>query len=134
MPEERSAQPARPARSARSRRRRAVVRTALLGVLLVGFLFVFVYPTRTFLDQRAETNRTRAQLELLRSENAKLATDDKKLKSDAEIERIARESFGLVRPGEKAFVILPVPTTATAAPTTTSSSPTTTTKARAATP
>ena len=58
--------------------------------MLVGLLFAFVYPTRTFLDQRADTGKARAQLELLRSENAKLAREAKKLQSDTEIERRAR--------------------------------------------
>jgi len=43
-----------------------VVRAALASVVLVGLLFAFVYPTRTFLDQRDDTNRARAQLALLK--------------------------------------------------------------------
>ena len=46
-------------------RRRPSMRTALFLVVLVGLLFAFVYPTRTFLDQRADTNKARAQLEVL---------------------------------------------------------------------
>ena len=42
------------------------MRTALFLVVLVGLLFAFVYPTRTFLDQRSDTNKARAQLEVLR--------------------------------------------------------------------
>ena len=33
-------------------------------------MFVFVFPTRTFLDQRDETNKARAQLAVLQAENA----------------------------------------------------------------
>ncbi|HEX9467335.1 MAG TPA: septum formation initiator family protein, partial [Acidimicrobiia bacterium] len=51
------------------------------------------------------------RLELLQSENAKLAGESKLLSSDAEIERLARERYGLVKSGEKAFVIVPAPTT-----------------------
>jgi cell division protein FtsB len=90
--------------------RKAIVRAALGSVVLVGLLFAFVYPTRTFLDQRADTNRARAQLELLRSENERLAQETKKLQSDSEIERRGR-AYGLVRPGERPFVIIPEPTT-----------------------
>jgi cell division protein FtsB len=79
-------------------------------VVLVGLLFAFVYPTRTFLDQHNETNKARAQLELLRSENKKLAHESKLLQSDPEIERRAR-AYGLVAPGERPFVIIPTPTT-----------------------
>ena len=92
-----------------------MARGALLSVLLVGVLFAFVYPTQTFLDQRSATTKAREQLDLLRSENAKLAdaTGDQ---NDDEIARIAREFYGLVKPGETPFVILPAPTTTTAPP------------------
>ena len=88
------------------------MRLALFLVVLVGLLFAFVYPTRTFLDQRADTNKARGQLEVLRSENARLARESQRLSTDAEIERIARERYGLVKPGERSFVVLPAPTTA----------------------
>ena len=75
------------------------MRGALLSVVLVGILFAFVYPTQTFLDQRSRTQKARAQLELLRTENAKLADASRKLHDDAEIARIARQLYGLVKPG-----------------------------------
>ena len=99
---------AKPDRTVRAGRRKATGRAALGSVVLVGLLFAFVYPTRTFLDQRADTNRARAQLELLQTENTKLARETKKLKSDSEIERRGR-AYGLVRPGERPFVIIPAP-------------------------
>ena len=102
---------------ARAGRRKATARAALGSVVLVGLLFAFVYPTRTFLDQRADTNKARAQLELLQAESAKLARETKKLKSDSEIERRGR-AYGLVKPGERPFVIIPAPPAAPpAAPT-----------------
>ena len=100
-------------------KRRSPVRGALLAVICVGLLFAFVYPTRTFLDQRDQMNRSKQQLSLLEQQNAKLAAEAKKLGSDAEIERLARERYGLVKPGERAFVIVPTPTTTTTPPTTT---------------
>jgi len=110
------------ARAGAQPRPRLSLRTALFLVALVGLLFAFVYPTRTFLDQRAETNDARTQLSTLQSENARLARESKRLSTDSEIERLARQKYGLVKPGERAFVILPAPTTtalpapATAAP------------------
>ena len=91
------------------------MRTALFLVVLVGLLFAFVYPTRTFLDQRESTNKARAQLELLQSENARMGGEAKKLSTDSEIEKLAREKYGLVKPGERPYVILPAPTTSTVA-------------------
>ncbi len=84
------------------------MRFALAGVVLVGLLFAFVYPTRTFLDQRADTNRAREQLALLRSENAKLDKIAERLQDPAEIEKLARR-WGLVKPNEAAFVVVPAP-------------------------
>ena len=99
------------------------MRLALFLVVLVGLLFAFVYPTRTFLDQRSDTNKARSQLEVLRSENARLQHESARLSTDAEIERIARERYGLVKPGERSFVILPAPTTAPPAPSPTTVAP-----------
>jgi cell division protein FtsL len=92
------------------------MRLALFLVVLVGLLFAFVYPTRTWLDQRNETNKARSQLEVLRGENARLARESKRLSTDAEIERLAREKYGLVKPGERPFVILPAPSSSTTPP------------------
>jgi cell division protein FtsB len=85
------------------------MRLALFLVVLVGLLFAFVYPTSTFLDQRDQTNKARAQLAVLQSQNARLSRDSKALSTDSEIERLAREKYGLVQPGERPFVILPAP-------------------------
>jgi cell division protein FtsL len=85
------------------------MRLALFLVVLVGLLFAFVYPTRTFLDQRAETNKAREQLEVLQTENARLGRESQRLSTDSEIERLAREKYGLVRPGERAWLVLPAP-------------------------
>jgi cell division protein FtsB len=92
------------------------VRGALLSVVLLGVLFAFVYPTQTFLDQHGQTTKARAQLDLLRAENAKLADASRKLHDDDEIARIARQQYGLVKPGETPYVILPAPTTTTTTP------------------
>jgi cell division protein FtsL len=101
----------REARAKRLRIQRPSMRLALILVVLVGLLFAFVYPTRTFLDQRHDTNKARAQLEVLQAENARLARESRRLSTDSEIERLAREQYGLVRPGERPFVILPAPST-----------------------
>ena len=97
----------------RVRRRHVAVRTALFLVVVVGLLFVFVYPTRTFLAQRKESADARSQLTLLHAENAKLAAEAKRLQRDDVVEGLARQQYGLVKPGETPYVILPAPTTTT---------------------
>jgi cell division protein FtsL len=114
--EEREPKPRKPRKS---HKRRSQLRGALLAVICVGLLFAFVYPTRTLLDQRDQMNRANDQLNVLEQQNAKLKQEAKQLSSDAEIERLARENYGLVKPGERAFVIVPTPTTTTTPPTTT---------------
>jgi cell division protein FtsB len=78
-------------------------------VVLVGALFLFVFPTRTYLAQRRSLHAARDRVHVLSVQNRELAARVKKLDTDDEIERIAREQYDLVRPGEEAYAILPAP-------------------------
>ena len=107
--------------SPRVRRRRALLATVLLGLLLIAFLFAFVYPTRTFLRQREQISAAERRLEELQHQTGRLERENAKLNTPAEIERIAREQYGMARPGETPYVLLPgAPSTTTP----TSSTPT----------
>ena len=102
-----------------NRRRGAVVYLVLASLLVVALLFVFVFPTRSYLSQRHELAQAENRLELLRSQRKQLDREAKKLGTDAEIERLAREKYHLVKPGEQAYVVIPSdPTTTAPAPTT----------------
>lgn len=94
-------------------------------MVVIALLFVFGFPARSLLAQRHERARARAQLELLKDQNAKLERESKRLRDNAEIERIARERYGLVRPGETPYVVVPPSTTAPAPSTTAPKSATT---------
>ena len=111
------------------RRRRALLVATLGGLVLVGLLFAFGYPTRTFLQQRAQIHATERHLANLRRATASLDRQSRQLQSDAAVERIAREQYGLVRPGETPYVLVP-----TVPPTTPTTTPTTTPARSAATP
>jgi cell division protein FtsB len=89
------------------RRRRALLTVALLGLLIVGSLFAFVYPTRTFLHQRDDLQTAERRLDVLRAQTHRLRAASKRLQGDAEVERIARGEYGLVRPGETSYVVVP---------------------------
>ena len=102
--------------SPRTRKRRTVIFTVMIGLALVGFLFAFVYPTRTYLDQRGLIRSAEERLDLIQRETEELQADTERLKGDAEVERIAREQYGLVRPGETPYVIVPETTPTTVAP------------------
>ena len=107
----RSSRSPRSPRSPRSRGRHSTLVLLLLGLALVAALFAFVYPTRTFLHQRRELNGAERQLQVLHDTTKSLQHDSERLQSDAEVERRAREDYGLVRPGETPYVLVPSPPT-----------------------
>jgi cell division protein FtsB len=79
------------------------------GACVVGLLAVGVFPTRTFLDQRADTRESEQRLSVLRDQNEALTERMDRLTTNEEIERLAREQYNLVFPGEEAYVLLPAP-------------------------
>lgn len=82
------------------------VLTATVGVAI---MFLLVFPTRAFLSQRAQLSHVSSQDAALTASNRHLAAEASKLDTDAEIEKIAREQYGLVRPGQEAYAIVPAP-------------------------
>ena len=70
---------------------------------------VGVFPTRAVLDQRAEVREAEQRLSVLRGQNGEMAEQLAKLDTPEEVERIAREQYNLVRPGEEAYSVLPAP-------------------------
>ena len=101
--------PRRPADEGPSRRRlrRATVWPLLGVVVVIAVLFVGVFPTRTFLAQRGAVARAEEQLRVITAENERLDERIDALNTPDEIERLAREQFELVRPGEQPYVVLP---------------------------
>jgi cell division protein FtsB len=76
---------------------------------LVGALLLSLFPARAYLDQRRQRDSLAAQVAALAEGNAALDARVAQLQTDAEIERLARERYLLVRPGEEAYTILPTP-------------------------
>jgi len=87
--------------------RSRVFSAVLAAVLLVAAVFLFALPGRDYLSQRRSLNAAEVKVQVLAAQNAKLDQQRQHLQTDAEIERIAREQYGLVRPGEEAYAILP---------------------------
>lgn len=93
-------------------RQRRVARTLGVaggGVCVVGILAVFVFPTRTFLDQRAATSDAQERLAVLRAQNEVMEQRLAELEDPEVIEQLAREQYNLVLPGEEAYAVLPAP-------------------------
>jgi len=77
------------------------------GLVAIGVLFLAVFPARTYLDQRHQRQQVTAEIRATDASNKALEQRIKNLNTDAEVERLAREQYNLVRPGEEAYAILP---------------------------
>ena len=92
-------------------RRPGAAAVTLLFLLMGAAFLTQVVPYRQIIETQREVATARAELQALESENAELGADVAALQTDAEIERLAREKLGYVRPGEKAYVVLDPPGT-----------------------
>lgn len=94
-----------------SRMRRAGRLLGLVGgsAALFGVLAVAVFPTSTYLDQRGDTSEAEQRLAVLRDQNEAYEERVQRLQTAEEIERLAREQYNLVFPGEEAYAVLPSP-------------------------
>ncbi len=84
---------------------------AVAGVALLG-----VFPVRAYLDQVEQRKELAERVHTLSERNRALAEEAAVLESDDAIERLARDRYHLVRPGEEAYAILPVDPPPAAAP------------------
>lgn len=91
---------------------RTAVRALLVAVVAGGILFLFLLPARTWLEQSHAMSAAQRRVSVLSQENAALTNRVNQLHSTAYIEQVARQQYGLVMPGEKAFgILLPEATT-----------------------
>ena len=84
-------------------------RLVVAFVIFIAILFGAVYPTRTYLAQQRQLRAVHRTLALFKQQNGHLEAEANRLQSDDEIERIARARFNLVKPGEEAYAVVPVP-------------------------
>ena len=86
-------------------RRTVNVLIASFVVVVIAGLFAFVFPTRALLETRNDRDRMAQDVAKLRAENKELEQKAKSLETDAAVEREARDHFGLVKPGETAYIV-----------------------------
>lgn len=79
------------------------------GAAVLGALAIGLFPTQTFLEQRADTAEASERLAVLRAQNDAFEERIERLETDEEIERLAREQYNLAYPGEEAYAVLPAP-------------------------
>lgn len=82
-------------------------RFALL-VVLVGLLGLYVGPARSYFTTRGEAAEKRSEVQALKRENERLRARRNALRDPAALEREARR-LGMVRPGERAYVVRGLP-------------------------
>ena len=81
-----------------------------VGAIALFAVLAYLFPVRSYIHQQNRISVAEKQLILLRTQ-AKILRDQKQLlESPAEIERIARARFGMVKPGEQAWAVVPGPT------------------------
>lgn len=86
------------------RKKKLTIAIALVGIAVY---FLAVFPTRSFLLQRQQVKSTVAKVKSMQSSNQTLQKQVNAMNSPSEIASIARSEYGLVKPGEKAYVVLP---------------------------
>ena len=93
-----------PASTAQKRKRPGAF---VVVLLLVGLAIVLagVFPFRQLIAQQRLVENTETKLEALIAENEALEAEIEAVLSPAELERIAREQYGMVRPGETSYVV-----------------------------
>ncbi len=84
----------------------------VIGVMCLSLAIIVgiaVLPLRTWYQQRELAADTQADLTAIQSEVAELQANYELLQTDDEIERLGRDNFDLVFPGEESYRILPAP-------------------------
>jgi len=92
---------------ARARRTRVTARAALLLVIVLVTGAFSITPLHAYLQQRSEIARLEQQERILERANTGLEQRVGALHDPEELERLARECLGMVKPGETAFVTVP---------------------------
>ncbi|MFQ5554994.1 MAG: septum formation initiator family protein [Acidimicrobiia bacterium] len=78
---------------------------ALFLLIALVITMAGVFPFRQIIAQHRQVALTEEKLDALLTENARLEGQIDDLGTPAEVERIAREQLGLVRPGETAVTV-----------------------------
>ena len=78
-----------------------VIYAAFIGLLLASY----VAPLRDILDDRAEVSALEQKLRTAETGNTAKERLIEELNTPEGIERAARERYGMIRPGEKVYII-----------------------------
>ncbi len=80
-----------------------VIYAAFLGLLLASY----VQPLQVIMHDRARIPTLEQRLQRAQTQNTANERLVRELKTPAGIERAARERYGMIRPGEKVYIVPP---------------------------
>lgn len=87
------------------KRRRKAPWIVMAFLVVVAIVMAGIFPYRQILAQERIVDLKQTQLSALEAENHRLRAEVDRLQTADEIERLARERFGFVRPGEVQYVV-----------------------------
>jgi cell division protein FtsB len=87
------------------RRQRKSPFVAVLLLVALAITLAGIFPFRQMIAQERQVDQTQAQLDALVEESRSLEERVASLRTDAEVERLAREQYGLVEPGETGYIV-----------------------------
>ncbi len=89
---------------------------AVLLIVALAITLAGIFPFRQLLAQERQVEAAQAKLDALMLENERLEEEATLLMTPIEVERIAREELGLVRPGEVGYAVEAPPVRSDAPP------------------
>ena len=92
-------------RETRPRQHRRAPLVAILLLVALSITLAGIFPFRQLIAQQRQVDVTEEKLATLQAENGLLEDQVAALQSDPEIERLAREEFGLVYEGETPYTV-----------------------------
>jgi cell division protein FtsB len=85
-------------------------RLLLAGAIVLSAAIIGAwFPFGALLDQRSTLKGDQSELTALRSQDSALSQEQKNLSQSGEIDRIARQQYQLVSPGQQIYEVLPPP-------------------------
>ena len=99
---QRTATPARVVAS--NGRRRGLLRLALVAVLII-IAAGYISPAYSFYTKNGEIEQEKVKNAALQSQNDGLLVEMERLQQEPYIEAVARKDLGLVKPGERPFIV-----------------------------
>ena len=88
-------------------RLRFAIKAALCLLALLGALYVFAYPVRTYLAQKRQVAQVERTISVLGAQDAKLNSQYKLLQRTSYVDQLARADYGYVKPGQQSYEVLP---------------------------